>query len=243
MGYEIDNIKLSQSIFFFLLQKKELSEQLDSILYKSYVENDEVMNLVKSQGDIARCKIERFGNVIYLIPLEDNTFLGYSKAQLKQEMCKSGATDKDYYLSQFIIITLLTEFYDGQGSRCKSRDYIKAGELLNIVTETLKRGVDLEQNQKLEDNKVEADRVKGFAFVNMAEAYESLKSSDGITKSRTYKEGFLFHILKFLESQELIIYIQEDEMIKTTIKLDNFMEWNILNRANYDRVASVLGVL
>ena len=46
----------------------------------------------------------RYGDVVYLIPREDNTFLGFSKAQLKQLLCKSGGTDKDYYLSQFVIL-------------------------------------------------------------------------------------------------------------------------------------------
>ena len=31
-------------------------------------------------------------------------------------------------------------------------------------------------------------------------------------------------------------------MIKTTRKLDNFMDWNLLNQNNYDRVLRVLGV-
>ena len=34
----------------------------------------------------------------------------------------------------------------------------------------------------------------------------------------------------------------EDEMIKTTRKLDNFMDWNLLNQNNYDRALRVLGV-
>ena len=59
--------------------------------------------------------IERYGNVVYLIPKEENNFLGFSKQQLKTALCKSAATDKDYYLSQFAILTLLVEFFDGQG--------------------------------------------------------------------------------------------------------------------------------
>ena len=62
------------------------------------------MNLVKSQGELADSNIERYGNVIYLIPKEDNDFLGFSKALLKYTLCKSTATDKDYYLVQFVIL-------------------------------------------------------------------------------------------------------------------------------------------
>ena len=77
------------------------------------------MNLVKSQGDIANCVIERYGSSIYLIPKEENECLGFSKRELKKVLCKSSGTDKDYYLSQFVILTLLVEFYDGQGQSAK----------------------------------------------------------------------------------------------------------------------------
>ena len=37
-------------------------------------------------------------------------------------------------------------------------------------------------------------------------------------------------------------YVEQDEMIKTTKKLDNFMDWNLLNQNNYKRVLRILGV-
>ena len=44
----------------------------------------------------------------------------------------------------------------------------------------------------------------------------------------------------FLENQGLIEYVQEDEMIKTTKKLDNLMDWNLLNQNHYQRISKVL---
>ena len=99
MAYELDEIKASQEIFYYLLENHELREEEEMLLYKAYTEEEEVQNLVKSQGEIAGSTIERYGNVIYLIPKEENNFLGFSKAQLKSALCRSGATDKDYYLS------------------------------------------------------------------------------------------------------------------------------------------------
>ena len=48
--------------------------------------------------------------------------------------------------------------------------------------------------------------------------------------------------MNFLQKQGLIEYVEQDEMIKTTKKLDNFMDWNLLNQNNYRRVLRVLGV-
>ncbi len=170
MAYEIEEIRLSQQIFYYLLEHFELREEEAAGLYRAYVENEQVQLLVKSQGEEARSSIERYGDVIYLIPKEENVFLGFSKAKLKEILCKSGGTDKDFYLSQFVILTLLSEFYDGQGASAKSRDYIRVGELQNCVTDRLKNGV--------ENTSDEEEEKKGLAFRNMQEAYESLKSDE-----------------------------------------------------------------
>lgn len=233
MAYEFETVRSSQEIFYYLLEHHELCEEEEPLLYKAYAEQEEVQNLVKSQGEIADCNVERYGNVIYLIPKEENNFLGFSKAQLKSVLCKSNATDKDYYLSQFVILTLLVEFYDGQGSSSKSREYIRVGELQNSISERLKEGA---------GNSLEEEEKAGIAFSNMLEAYEALKSDEKGSRARTTKEGFLYYILTFLQKQGLVEYVEQDEMIKTTKKLDSFMDWNLLNQNNYKRVLRVLGV-
>ena len=60
------------------------------------------------------------------------------------------------------------------------------------------------------------------------------------SRARTTKEGFLHNILMFLQKQGLIEYVEQDEMIKTTRKLDSFMDWNLLNQNNYQRIRKVL---
>ena len=234
MAYEFDDIRISQEIFYYLLEHHELREEEEELLYRAYTEREQVQNLVKSQGEAADSSIERYGNVIYLIPGEENHFLGYSKAQLKAVLCKSNATDKDYYLSQFVILTMLVEFYDGQGSSSKAREYMRVGELQNCISSRLKEGA--------ENGKEEEEEKDGIAYSNMLETYEALKSDEKGSRARTTKEGFLHHILNFLQKQGLIEYVEEDEMIKTTKKLDNFMDWNLLNQNNYRRVLRVLGV-
>ena len=71
---------------------------------------------------------------------------------------------------------------------------------------------------------------------------EALKSDDRGSRMKTTKEGFIYNILMFLQKQGLVEYVEQDEMIKTTRKLDHFMDWNLLNQNNYERVLRVLGV-
>ena len=234
MAYELDEVRTSQEIFYYLLEHHELCEDEEMQLYRAYTEQEEIQNLVKSQGEIAESRIERYGNVIYLIPKEENHFLGFSKAQLKAALCKSSGTDKDYYLCQFVVLTLLVEFFDGQGSSSKAREYMRVGELQNCISSRLKEGA--------EGMDEEQEEQSGIAFSNMLEAYEALRSDDKGSRAKTTKEGFLHSILVFLQKQGLIEYVEADEMIKTTKKLDNFMDWNLLNQNHYQRVLRVLGV-
>lgn len=233
MAYEAEEIRTSQEIFYYLLEHHELREEDELLLYKAYAEEEAVRNLVKSQGEIAGSNIERYGNVVYLIPKEENNFLGFSKQQLKIALCKSAATDKDYYLSQFAILTLLVEFFDGQGSSSKSREYMRVGEFMNCISLRLKEGADEEETK---------EDTAGISFQVLYQTYEALKSDDRGSRAKTTKEGFIYNILMFLQKQGLIEYVVQDEMIKTTRKLDNFMDWNLLNQNNYQRVLRVLGV-
>ena len=232
MSYSIDEINISNKIFYYLLKNGELKDS-EHDLYKSYCENENITELVKNIGEASEVYIKKYGGVVYLIPKEENDFLGYSKGELKKTLCKSGANDKDYYLSQFVILTLLVTFYSSQGITSKCRDYIKVGEFLNIITDKLTEGA-----RRSEDENSNTD---GIAFQNILERFEALKSSDKKTTSKTTKEGFVNTILKFLDDQGLIYYIQNDDMIKTSKKLDAFMDWNILNKNNYDRVLKAFG--
>ena len=218
MAYTIEDIKKSQEIFYYLLEHHELREEEEQMLYKAYTEEENIQNIVKSQGETASCDIERYGNIIYLIPRENN-----------------------YYLSQFTILTLLSEFFDGEGDSSRAREYIRSGELMNILSERLREGAAYEEEHK-EDNDEEIDTA-GISFLDLWHAYEALKSDDRGSHAKTTKEGFIYNILLFLQKQGLIEYVERDEMIKTTRKLDSFMDWNLLNQNNYRRVKNVLGVI
>jgi len=231
LNYSIDEIKFANRIIYYLMRNRELKED-ELELYKIYSENENVQELVKLEADELNCEVRKFGSIVYFIPKEDNDFLGYSKGELKKELCKSGANEKDYYLSQFVIMTLIVTFYGSTGLSSKSRDFIKVGEFLNIITEKLNEGV-----KRSDEN----DEDNGIAFSNILEKFESLKSSDKQNRSKTTKEGFIYNLLIFLENQGLIDYIKSDDMIKTTKKLDYFMDWNLLNKNNYSRVLKALG--
>ena len=92
------------------------------------------------------------------------------------------------------------------------------------------------------EEKDEEENSNGLDYKSMSDAYETLKSGDNTNRSKTTKEGFLYTIIGFLEEQELIVFIKDDDMIKTTQKLDNLMEMKILNKNNYLHMMEVMEV-
>ena len=62
MAYEAEEVKISQEIFCTLISKHELREEDNKELFEGYTQNPRIMNLVKSQGEIADCTVERYGS-------------------------------------------------------------------------------------------------------------------------------------------------------------------------------------
>ena len=199
MAYEAEMITYSQKIFYYLLCHGALSDADSGVneLYRAYVENEEVLHLVKSQAEIAECRVERYGSTIYLMPEIDNKYLGFTKADLKKAICKPNATDRDYYLSQFVILTLLAEFFDGQGSMAKSREFLKLGELQNTVSERLRAGFAMERERENDDRAAHELYENVLDYKSMSEAYEALKSIESGSRSKYTKEGFVSIICEF----------------------------------------------
>ena len=46
--YNIDDIKLANNIFYYLLSNKEINEESSPEYFRDYCENPDIMNLVKS---------------------------------------------------------------------------------------------------------------------------------------------------------------------------------------------------
>lgn len=235
MSYNLEEIEASQAIFYQLLHKRELKEKDNRELYLKYCQSKEVCFLVTNQAKAADCSVSRYGDTIYLIPNDENTFLGYSKAELKKILCHAKAKDIDYHLSQFVILTLLVELYDSQGQSSASAGYIKVGKLFDCVVKRLEEGAKL-QEEKEENPEIPYE----VAYREMLNAFQALKSKEG-SAERTTKEGFVSEILKFLEQQKLIAFIKADDEIKPTPKLTHYMDGNLLNTNNFGRVRKVLG--
>ena len=91
MAYDLNDIKLSQEIFYYLLEHKQLNDRDDGRLYKGFVENELVRGLTKSQAEIAKVIIAQYNRTIYIIPQEDNNFFRLYQAGAKKRIVQGGS--------------------------------------------------------------------------------------------------------------------------------------------------------
>ena len=134
-------------------------------------------------------------------------------------------------------------FFINIQSYCKELMITDSGDQVLCLSARLKEGAAEETATEEDEDGKNSKDTAGISFKILYETYEALKSDDRGSRMKTTKEGFIYNILMFLQKQGLIEYVVQDEMIKTTRKLDNFMDWNLLNQNNYQRVLRVLGVV
>lgn len=219
---------VAMEIFMYLLENGSLSAEKNRGLYDEFTKN-KVMVLVKMYAEKANCEARLINNSVYLIPCEENRFLGYSKSELKSDMLKSNATEQDYHLANFIILTLITSFYSASAGLLKSRFQIKYSEFENLVGSRLMQADDYRDIESLEND-------SQIAYSSIIDKWNSLKATETRGQSKTTKTGFVLSVIRFLVNQGLVTYYEKDELIKTTTKMDDLVNEIVLNKENFKKI-------
>ena len=225
--YSIEDIQKSSEVLYYLLEHGSLDIDSNCDLYQA-ANDDNIYHLLKNMSSSYNSVVERFSGVIYLIPNVDNDVLGYSKAELKKRLCKSDSNNKDYYLSQFVILIILSLFYSSKSKSSNTRSFLRLGDLINSISDEFKTFNNIEDKESFEiDSKVSLQAILS--------KWSSLTDIDN-QRNRGTKNGFVLNIISFLEENKLVEYTRDTEIIRVTNKLTNFMDWHILNNSNYKRV-------
>lgn len=198
--------------FYRLLKNRQLSLRDPDVT--EIINDQEMQTELEALAEAFECRIGYYGEAVYLIPDGSNHFLGYSKSELKRRLLKSSQPVSYYYLYMFIVLTLLQEFYGTSYGGGKSRSYIKMDSLATKVRENLAYGADSENTPSQ------------VPYNRMLLVYDSLKPDFARNEKNSIRQLFET-ILSFLEEQDLIVRIDEDESIRTTQRLDDLAD-NIL---------------
>lgn len=228
----LTDTSIAMDIFMYILENKSLTQDDNRELFDAY-NNEKIQLITKMLAEKADSEIKLINNTIYLIPNEENRFLGFSKTEVKNAMLGSNATEQEYYLANFIILVLLTSFYNSTSGLRKSRNYIKYSDFENLITSKLSQANDYLNKDELEDE-------SGLAFNSIINKWSSLRGSESKAQGKTSKTGFVLTVLRFLTNQGLASYLSKEEIIITTTKLDDLMNSLILSKSNFQKAEETL---
>lgn len=212
-------------LFYRLLKNHELPANDGQV--QELMADQEKQAEFEALAQAFECQIIYARHSIYLLPDAENDYLGYSKAALKKRLLKSSQPVVFYYLYMFIILTLLNEFYGTSYGEGKTRSYILTGNLMNHVYENLKKGAEKE------------NRPSQVPYKKMLEFYEGLKAE--LDHKEKNSRAQLFDVaLRFLEEQQLIIRLEENDSIRATERLDDLADYVLRSSNGYDLMMEIL---
>lgn len=223
------NLEKAMRIYYFLLKVGELSFENNKELYMDYSDSEvrEVLEILARESEVS---IERYNQIVYLIPGEENDVIGIKDMEI-QKVISYDARKVDFYLSQYIMTLLIMTFFNGKGSFVKSRDFIRIADLEEIVTTRLTYA---KSRKNIEQEQEEAK----FNIIAMYEQWSALVIDE--PGRRKTKYGYLRSVSSFLEKQGLLIYDVAEEEVRPTAKFTNLMMYHFLNGERIEMIEKIL---
>lgn len=176
-----------------------------------YTTDDKVRELVDHFAHEVDCTIIMAGEYIYMVPIAISSPFHISNEEIKKRYLPSRAKNIDIYLMYITVIILFGEFYDSYQSLEPTRNFLPMDIWLDSVNNymTTLNEIDKEDLEELE-------KEYEYNWVSLLEKWsalddvrENVKVQDARTNSRY---GFLNTVKRFLEDQDLILDIGNEEI-------------------------------
>ena len=186
----------------------------DKEALRLYLADDVVRGLVEEFAREVECTVIPAGDQLYLIPLAISSPFHISNQSLKERYLPGRAVNADIYLMYVAIIVLFGEFYDSYQTIEPTRDFLSIDLWLSRLNERILalKEMELEELEKMEQEQEYNWRQLVEKWDALNDLKEKVKSQDSRTQSRL---GFLNAVKKFLEEQDLVRDIGEDEISLT----------------------------
>lgn len=229
----IQNDKLTNAITIFnkLLQYGQIDIN-NSELYDWYVDTETYEILIKI-AETSNVVIKKVDEMLYLLPNIDNDLFGFSDKEIKESLY-SGTTKEDLYLFQYILILILGKFYSSTGDNPKLLTHISLNDLINHITSSLTAFIK-------DENVDDIENTYEINIKRLFNKWDGLLTQDDITRSSLKtKRGVLLRTIRFLESEKIINFYENEDIIKTTRRCDDIMKSFFLT---YDRKEKIFEFL
>lgn len=208
MQYLESDIMLAHEIVLTLTQNKTINGFKRDDLYKTYLTNSNVQQLVEKICELQGLHIiDKFENGLFITPGISNKLFGYSNEELRK-ILKANNND-ELYTHYFIIYIVMTMFYkETIGVPC--RQYVTSSDVVNRVDSVLSsvKGNDKEG--------CSLSSIKKY-WTNLAEISPSAKG-DNVEQCSigSNKYAVVNRSLIFGSSQDMFIYNENEKTYEVT---------------------------
>jgi len=178
--------------------------------FRLYLADDHIRGLTDRFAKEVDCTILVVGDYIYMIPLSTNSPFHISNETIKDKHLPSRAVNADIYMMYVAIIILFGEFYDSYQTTESTRDFIKMEDWLNSVNDKILSlaGFDEEKLRELEQKY----EYNWLAIIDKWDALDDIKENVQQTARTISRMSFMNIVKRFLEEQELVEEIGNDEI-------------------------------
>lgn len=176
-----------------------------------FMADDVIRGLVEQFAKEVECTIFNAGDYIYMVPLLTSSPFHVSNENIKRTYLTSKSVNLDIYMMYVAIIVLFGEFYDSYQTIEATREFLP----MNIWLTSLNEKIESLKEHGMEKLREESNEYE-YNWASVVEKWdamddinEKVKVQDGRTVSR---KSFLNMVKQFLESQNLISDIGNDEV-------------------------------
>lgn len=200
-----------------LLQGDEVSKNKNVLLYEKFRYNSDVDELLEHIASKLELKVYSGNDQLFVCPEAGSRLFGWSNEELRNSISYI-SNNSELFTGYFIIMVLVTMFYR-EAYPDTPIAYIKINDLIESVSgrfDTLLQMEDLER----------AVQENQFDFEEMARVWQKLPDArEGVSGGKNDKVVFTENILRFLQSEKLIVLDMNQRLIYPTDRFRTII-WN-----------------
>lgn len=200
-----------------LLQGDEVSKNKNVLLYEKYRYSTDVEELLEHIASKLELKVYSGNDRLFVCPETGSRLFGWTNEELRNSISYI-SSNSELFTGYFIIMVLVTMFYR-EAYPDTPIAYIKINDLVESVSgrfDTLLQMEDLER--VVQENQ--------FDFEEMARVWQKLPDArEGVSGGKNDKVAFTENILRFLQSEKLIVLDMNQRLIYPTDRFRTII-WN-----------------
>lgn len=200
-----------------LLQGDEVSKSKNALLYEKYRYSSEVEELLSYIASKLELRVFAGNDRLFVCPEAGSRLFGWTNEELRARISYI-TTNSELFTGYFIMMTLITMFYR-EAYPDTPVSYIKMNDLVTSVSTRIETLLNMEELETVsQDNQ--------WDFADIARVWQRLPDArESISGGKNDKVAFVENICRFLHSERLIIFENQQKNIYPTDRLKVII-WN-----------------